>query len=148
MKLDLEYASGERVLEIRGKEYKCNLYDLKAVQALKDFSKNVQEEKDMFSPEFLNMCKATIDIILGKGASKSIFKATEKSTLPYYLCNKLNDLYISELRRPEVERKQAEMDQELKTMTAYNDQMVRFVDAMKKAGAKYGIDKDGPAEKH
>ena len=147
-KIDLEYVSGERVLEIRGKEYKCNLYDLKAVQALKEFVQKVQEETDMFSPAFLNMCKETIDVVLGKGSSKSIFKATEKSTLPYYLCNKLNDLYISELKRPEVERKQAEADQEIQTMKAYNDQMIRFVDTMKKAGAKYGIDQDRPAEKH
>ena len=76
-KIDLEYTSGERVLGIRGKEYKCNLYDLKAVQALKEFVQKVQEETDMFSPTFLNMCKETIDVVLGKGSSKSIFKATE-----------------------------------------------------------------------
>ena len=147
-KIDLEYASGERILEIRRKEYKCNLYDLKAVYALRDYVKNVREEKEMFSPAFLAMCRDTVDSVLGKGSSKSIFKAGEKSTLPYYLCNKLNDLYISELKRPETERKKAEMEKELQTMTAYNNQMGRFVDIMKKAGAKYGIDQDGPAEKH
>lgn len=147
-KIDLEYTSGERVLEIRGKEYKCNLYDLKSVRALKDFSKSVQEETDMFSPEFLEICKQTVDIILGKGSSRSIFGSREESTLPYYLCNKLNDLYITELKRPEAERAQEEMERELDSMTRYNDQMKRFFDTMKMAGEKYDLGEKGPAEQH
>lgn len=148
MKLDLEYASGERIIEIRDKEYTCNVYDLKAVRALQDFSKQVQEVQDIFNDEFLSMCRTTIDTVLGKGSSKSIFKTTEKSTLPYYLCNKLYDIYIEELGREKKEKEKAAADHEIDMMRRYNEQMRAFYETMKMAGDKYDLEQKGPAEKH
>lgn len=148
MRIDLEYNSGERILEIREKEYRCNIYDLKAVRALQDYSEQLANVSGIFSDEFLAMCRKTIDTVLGKGASKSIFGASEKSTLPYQLCNKLYDLYIEEQGRETREKEKSKTEQELSMMQRYNDQMRAFYETLKMAGEKYDLSEEGPADKH
>ena len=126
-----------KTLDIEGEIFDVDCNDLESIHALDDFAKATQFVESV-DEGLIDRCHRTIDKVLGTGAYARLFKGTNKSIAPYYLCLDLVRIFQDEFMKDEREARQKQVNE-------YVDQAERMAQSMENlnraneiAQSKYG----------
>lgn len=124
-----------KTLLINGMEFVCDTTDLSSIRALINFDDKYKNIRELDS-EFLSACEDTVDIVLGKGAYSKLFK--KDSLKPYYLIQKLKEIFYSDIEKYASENTTKEME-EIKDILNTVNAMTDTMDKLSTYADKYDI---------